>query len=492
MRILMAASECVPFIKVGGLADIMGTLPKYLKKEKQNPAVFIPKYKSIDDNKFNLRPLPHKILVKIGENYEEASIKKGSLDNGVPVYFIDNAKYFYRYEVYGTKDGDYEDNDERFIFFSKAVLEAAKVLNFKPDIINCHDWQTALIPAFLKILYKNDDFFSKTKSLYTIHNLAYQGHFKKNTLLKAGFTWDYFSNDKMEYYGGFNFMKTGLIYADKISTVSPNYSKEIQTRKYGAGMDGILDSRKNEIVGILNGIDYDYWNPDKDEYIEYKFSKDNFSGKTKCKSELQKACNLKTDSKTFLVGSVSRLDPQKGYDLLIEAIPKMLKNNIQFVLLGRGNADIEESLRQLASENPDRISVDFEFNEPLAHKIYAGSDAFLLPSRFEPCGLSQMISLAYGTIPIVHKTGGLADTIIDFNEKSKKGNGFVFEKEDEADDFVKTVERAINVYNKKNLWESLVRNAFQCDFSWDKSVKKYIELYKSLTSRKNKNEVKSK
>lgn len=478
MKILMAASECVPFIKVGGLADVVGTLPGFLKKKKHDVRVFIPKYGQIDEKKFALKPLAQRLLIPVGKRIETATIKEGKLNGGVTVYFIENDGYFNRPDVYRTDEGDYTDNRERFIFFSRAVIEAAKALNFRPDIIHCHDWQTAIIPALLKTSYSLDAFYNSCATVYTIHNIAYQGMFDADTLTVAGLPVADFTWDKLEYYGKFNFMKAGIVYADIISTVSPTYAREILLTEQGRGMEGTLRSKQDRLAGILNGIDYNEWNPGSDPFLAGNFSKDNTTGKALCKQNLQKEARLPQEPGTMLIGSVSRLDPQKGYDVLAEAIEELLsKNNIQLVILGNGDRDIHDLLSSFSMEYPDKISFNSGFNNTLAHKIYAGSDAFLMPSRFEPCGLGQMIALAYGTVPIVHRTGGLSDSITEFDSKTCKGNGFSYLNNTPAELAI-AVNRALKIYKTRAKWKKLAANTFASDFSWEAPVEEYIRLYK--------------
>jgi starch synthase len=483
MKIVMAASECVPFVKVGGLADVVGSLPKALKAKRHDVRIVIPKYRKIDDAKFGLRTLPCRLLIPVGDRYEDVTVKEGTIGQGIPVYFIENDNYFNRPEVYRTQDGDYPDNRERFIFFSRAVLETCKALNFQPDIIHCHDWQTGIIPAYLKTIYNFDGFYCNTATVYTIHNIAYQGMFDADTVALAGFPWAEFTWNKLEYYGKFNFMKAGLIYADVISTVSPSYAQEIQREGEGRGMEGILRSRTNDVSGILNGIDYSEWNPVSDPHIAAHFSMEDSKGKAACKADLQQQCKLPLCPDTLLLGAVSRLDPQKGYDLLGKVLPRILSKNVQVVILGSGDRDLQDIIRSLAGKYPARMSVHFEFNDPLAHKIYAGADAFLMPSRFEPCGLGQMIALAYGAIPIVNKTGGLADTIVNFEEKKGTGNGFVFFPAQPAE-LRFAIERACKTYRDKKRWSTIMTNAFKSDFSWKIAVNKYARLYKKASEKR--------
>jgi starch synthase len=470
----MAASECVPFVKVGGLADVVGSLPKALKSRRHDVRIIIPKYRKIDDEKYGLRTLPCRLLIPVGNRYESVTIKEGSIGQGIPVYFIENDRYFNRAEVYRTPDGDYPDNRERFIFFSRAVLETCKALNFQPDIIHCHDWQTGLIPVYLKTVYRCDGFYCNTATVYTIHNIAYQGMYDADTVALAGFAWYDFTWDRLEYYGKFNFMKAGLVYADVLSTVSPSYALEIQ--RDGRGMEGVLRSRTRNVYGILNGIDYAEWNPLTDQHIMAHFSRENREGKVQCKADLQQYCRLPQKPEAMVLGAVSRLDPQKGYDLVAGILPRLLALNVQLVVLGSGDRALQNLLKDLAVQHPDQVSVHFEFNDPLAHKIYAGADAFLMPSRFEPCGLGQMIALAYGTIPIVNKTGGLADTISNFDAKSKKGNGFVFTSA-QVTEFRMAVERAYRLFQHRKQWDLVMTNAFKSDFSWKKAVGAYMKLY---------------
>ncbi len=478
MNILMAASECVPFIKVGGLADVVGTLPKYLQENGNKVKVFLPKYQKIDEKHFKLKSLSYKLAIPIGERFETAFLKTAVSPNGTECYFIENDKYFNRAEVYGTHEGDYHDNRERFIFFSRAVLEGAKAIGFQPDVIHCNDWQTGLIPAYLKTAYSIDGFYINTSTIFTIHNIAYQGVFKEDTIPLAGFSWRDYTWDKLEYYGKVNFLKTALVYADKISTVSPTYAKEILYEEFGRGMEKTLKTRVHDLAGILNGIDYDEWDPSKDKDIIQNFSKADISGKASCKNNLQKIFNFQQDPDCLMFGAVSRLDAQKGFELIKKVIPKFISNKVQFVFLGRGDKKIEKELSNLKTKYPAQVGTHFEFNNPLAHKIYAGCDAFLMPSLFEPCGLGQMIALTYGTIPVVHRTGGLFDTVKDFNDKTCEGNGFSFYPAEEKC-FLNALKKAYKIYDDKTIWAKLVANAMRSNFSWEQSAKKYEDLYRS-------------
>jgi starch synthase len=478
MRVLLCASECVPFAKTGGLADVVSALGKILPKNKVETCVILPKYKVIDERKFRLKKIINEIIIPIGDRYEKASIWQGKLQKETIVYFIDAGKYFAREYLYRSPEGDYPDNNERFIFFSRACLEATKAVNFQPDIIHCHDWETALIPAYLKTLYRIDAFFHKTRTVLTIHNIAYQGLYPKDTMWLAGFSWIDFTPDKLEYYDMINFLKAGIVYADVITTVSPTYAQEVQSsNEFGRGMEGVLSARKDDFYGILNGIDYDEWSPEKDKYIPARFSSKNVSNKYVCKDKLCEAVGFQPDSSIPLIGMVTRLDPQKGLELIAQSIHSILNMNLRLIILGVGDKIYQDALSLIAQEYPQKMKVRLEFNNPLAHMIYAGSDMLLIPSRFEPCGLTQMIAMAYGTIPIATKTGGLADTVADFSPENPSGNGIVIQ-EYSSTALISAIERAIKYYMDKNLWKILMNNAFKKKFTWDRSVKEYIKIYK--------------
>ena len=482
MNILMVASECVPFVKVGGLADVAGTLPKYLKRLGHDVRIIIPKYRNIDGKKYNLQPLPYLLKVNVGKETEKFRIKRGITEDGINVYFIENMRYFNRPGIYGDDASDYGDNRERYIFFCRAALEAAKALMFRPDIIHCNDWQTGLIPAYLKTNLKNDGFFWNTSSVYTIHNIAYQGQFGADTVAAGGFLWEDFTTDKLEFYNNVNFMKCGICMADAVSTVSPTYALEIKEFN-GKGMETVLNTRLDQIYGILNGIDYDYWNPETDRYLPANYAKNNLAGKKICKTELQKMCGFNTGEDAYLFGCVSRLDNQKGFDIIIDALYALRGKKMQFVILGSGDRSIKRQLQEAVSKMPESVAAFYDYNEPLAHKIYGGCDAYMMPSRFEPCGLSQIISLAYGTIPIVNRTGGLSDTVQYYNHFTKEGNGFMFNIT-YGENFVQTILKSEQIFRDKKNWDILVQNAMNCDFSWNKSVETYHRMYEDTVNKK--------
>jgi len=481
MKILMVASECVPFVKVGGLADVVGTLPAYLKKAGHDVRIIIPKYSVIDEKKYKIKPAVEGLSEKVGYDEERFAVKKCKNKDGVPVYFVESQRFFSRNGVYGENGYEYSDSRERYIFFCRAVLQSLKKLKFKPDVIHCHDWQTGLIPAYLKTTLKNDPYFSRTSSVFTIHNIAYQGSFPADTVVAAGFSWEDFTVDKLEFYNNVNFMKTAISMSDAVSTVSPTYALEIKDFN-GMGMSRVLNSRKDKIYGILNGIDYEYWNPETDKNIVSNFSKRDASGKSLCKADLQKMCGFEAKEDAYLFGCVSRLDNQKGFDIIIDALYKLRDQNMQFVILGSGSPSIQRALQDAIRSMPNKAAAFFEYNEALSHKIYAGADAYMMPSRFEPCGLSQMIALAYGTIPIVNRTGGLSDTIVYYNHFTREGNGFVFNIT-YGENFVETIFKSEKIFRNKSDWNSLMQNAFDSNFSWDNSVIEYEQMYNNIIKK---------
>ena len=462
MKIVMCASEVVPFAKTGGLADVVGALPQALEEENQEVIIIMPKYKTIDDSKFKIKKIKNNISYSVtGKN--------------IKVYFIDNKSYFYRDSLYGDKTGDYKDNLERFSFFCKSSLSLLKEIDFKADIIHVHDWQASLIPVYLKTLYKSDAFYKNTKTVLTIHNIGYQGLFPKEEFPKLGLDWSLFNVEGLEFYDKINLLKGGIEFCDIINTVSPTYSKEIQAEKFGFGLEGVLIKRSTSLFGILNGIDYNIWNPETDKFIDKSFSAKDREGKIKDKEKLQKICKLPPKKEVPLFGMVSRLAEHKGFDILAEGIEQICKLGLQLVILGTGDLKYHLLLAEIMKKYPKVVSLHLKFDDQLAHKIYAGSDIFLMPSNYEPCGLGQLISLRYGSVPLVFKTGGLADTV-------NKNNGFVFSKYSK-DELVKTIKTAIKAFNSGKSWENLVEKAIECDFSWEESAKKYITLYKNAKAK---------
>ncbi len=456
LKVLLASSEVAPFAKTGGLADVAGSLPLAFEKLGVDVRVIMPKY----------------ICVKI----------KGDetvIGGGIKVYFVVNDAYFNRKELYGDKFGDYHDNLERFAFFSKEVLARCKEEDFSPDIIHCNDWQSALVPVYLNTLYKYDRFFSKTRVLFTIHNMAYQGVFSKEEFPKIGLDRALFNINYFEFYDKVNLMKAALVYSDAISTVSPTYAKEILSEEFGCGLEGALKTREDVLYGILNGIDYNLWNPEKDSKIFKRYSLANIDDKYVNKEALQRQAGFKIDREIPLVGIISRLADQKGLDLLVKIIDDLLNLKLQFILLGTGENKYHLLLEKVAKAHQKNASINLKFDATLAQKIYASSDIFLIPSRYEPCGLGQMISFKYGTIPVARQTGGLKDSVSEFDPKTGTGNGFTFE-EYRAERFFSEIKNALSVYKNRDVWMELVKKVMALDFSWEASAKEYVKLYTKI------------
>ncbi len=476
LKIAFVSPEIEPYAKTGGLADVAGTLPKEIRALGQEVICFLPKYKKIDSSRWPLKEVVEKLQVPLGSEIETGRVFRYDEPNGNQVYFIDQPEYFSRDELYGTPLGDYPDNDRRFIFFQRGVLEALKKLNLKVDVIHCHDWQTGLIPTYLKTLYLNDPFFAKTKSIFTIHNLGYQGNFPPDSHPLTGLSWDMFRLERLEFWGKVSFLKGALVYADALTTVSPRYAKEIQTKEFGSGMEGVLQNRRDDVVGIVNGIDPEEWNPETDPDIPFNFNAKKLDGKAQNKAALQKENHFPVDPKIPVFSIIARLADQKGLDILAASLEGMVKRGIQFVLLGTGDEKYQQIYQELGKKYPKQLGIHILFDAKMAKRIYASSDVFLMPSRYEPCGLGQLISLRYGTVPLVRETGGLADTVKDFNPQTGEGTGFIF-KEYDTRAFLGAVDRTLAVFKDPKLWQKLIRNGMKCDFSWHKSAEQYLDLY---------------
>jgi len=456
MKIAMVASEVVPFAKTGGLADVAGALPLALEYCGHEIIVIMPGYKCITDAKLKISRVSQDVTTcVIGKN--------------IKVFFIEHKDYFNRDGLYGDKNGDYKDNLERFAFFCRRALDLLKEINFSADILHLHDWQASLVAAYLKNLYSGMSFYSRIKCILTLHNIGYQGVFAKEEFSKLGFGWDLFDIDGFEFYNKVNLLKGGIVFADFINTVSPTYANEIQTKELGFGLEGLLRKRKNVLSGILNGVDYSVWDPNTDKFIMQNFSLTNREDKALNKEDLQKICGLPQDKNIPVLGMVSRLAQQKGFDIFAPSLEELSKLDVQLVILGVGDIKYQGIFKDAAEKYPKVISLNLKFDDPLAHKIYAGSDIFLMPSKYEPCGLGQLISLHYGTIPLVFKTGGLADTI-------NRNNGFVFSQYTK-EELLKLINKATLVFKNKNKWASLINNAMECNFSWKVSADKYVQLY---------------
>lgn len=470
----MCSSEVAPFAKSGGLGDVLGALPQALAKGGDDVRVVLPKYGSIPEEFKGQMEFLFYIYVPLGWRRKYCGVFQLKKD-GVIYYFIDNEYYF-------GDAGLYKWNDlERFAFYDKACLEILPKLDFKPDVIHLHDWQAGMIAVMLNAYYVNNDFYKGIKTMFTIHNLRYQGIYSTDVVADF-FSLDpsFFTDDKLEYHGCANMMKGGIVYSDIVTTVSPTYAEEIKTPLGGEGLDGLLSARSNALKGIINGLDYNVYNPKMDELIYEKYDARSVEKRKKInKMELQKRLGLPVDGEKAMIGIVSRLVDQKGFDLMAEAMGELMKLDVQIVVVGTGEAKYEEMFKNTAWHNPEKMSANITFSNELAHKVYAASDLFLMPSAYEPCGLSQLISYAYGTIPIVRETGGLRDTVTPYNEFTGEGTGFSFYAYN-ANDMVHVIKMALGIFGNKEVWNKLQKNAMKLDFSWDASAEQYRQLYKEL------------
>ncbi|WP_391571571.1 glycogen synthase GlgA [Cohnella sp.] len=475
MRVMFAASEAMPLVKTGGLADVVGALPKALAKLGAEVTVVLPKYEAIPQEIAEAAKTIAVTEVQLGWRRQYCGIQEVVVD-GVRFLLIDNEFYFKRGQLYG-----YGDEAERFVFFSVAVLEMLDKLGRMPDILHCHDWQTGLIPFLLKTRYANRPGYRNIRTVYTIHNLQYQGVFSRELLQELLTTGDdSFTEDSLEFYGAASCMKGGLRFADKLSTVSFTYAREIQSEEYGEKLDGVIRQRSHDLWGILNGIDTEVYNPMTDPNLAVNY-RDSLEKKRRNKLALQRELGLPEDAGVPLIGIVSRLTQQKGFDLIAEALSELLKERIQLVVLGSGEPGIEDMLRGALPANRDKMAIWFGFNEGLARRIYAASDLYLMPSRFEPCGLSQLIALRYRSVPIVRETGGLKDTVAPYNEYTGTGNGFTFGPPT-AHDMLYTIRRALSFYGDAEHWERIVANGAKNDYGWESSAELYCKLYRELVS----------
>lgn len=475
LKILFVASEVDPFIKTGGLADVAASLPQELKEFGHDVRVVLPEYSQMDE-KYKQK-LEHIIDFKTNIVWREEYVGINKLDNnGVPTYFIDNKYFFNRSKLYEN-----DDKAVQFTFFNRAVLEMLPKIDFKADIIHFNDWQSGILALLLKDNYKKYNFYKDIKTLYTIHNLRYQGQFDPeiiNDVLGID-NWHWYTGN-IRHNGLVNFMKAGIFYADKVNTVSESYAKEIQNSYFGEGLDYALRMRNDDLEGIVNGISYEKFDPKNDKDIYYNYSKDNVKNKFKNKNKLQKEFGLPVNKDIPLIGIVTRLVEQKGIDLITAILEEAInKGKMQFLVLGTGQKEYENYFRNMVAKYPQKVAAEIKYDAKLAQKIYASLDMFLMPSQFEPCGLSQLISMRYGTIPIVKETGGLKDTVISYDEFEDSGYGFSFANYN-AHDMLYTIRRAISFYKKDKVWKKLIKRAMSQDFSWNKSAQKYIKLYKSL------------
>jgi starch synthase len=499
VHILLATSEAVPFSKTGGLADVCGALPVELARLGHQVAVIVPGYRQSHYCSQPIEPLGIEFIVPVGSKMVAGHLLRSWLPgHTVPVYLIDQDQYFDRDQLYGTDGKDYIDNCERFVFFSRAVLEAVRLLDLPLDVLHANDWQTGLVPAYLKIEYARLPRYQRIASLLTVHNIAFQGQFWHWDMLLTGLDWKYFNWHQMEFHGKLNLLKTGMVFADSINTVSPRYAQEIQASPHGCGLEGVLQYRREVVSGILNGIDPAVWNPATDADLPARYDVDNAEqGKAACKAALQREVGLPPVPDVPLVSFVGRLTDQKGLDLIAEVMQRWVQTGeVQWVILGTGQPRYHKLLEGLAQRHPDKVAVRLEFSNRLAHRIEAGSDIFMMPSRFEPCGLNQLYSLRYGTVPVVRETGGLADTIVGYVAPpvgtpqvvgppagTAPPNGFSFQEYSPLA-LSETLRRACDLYHQQpEVWRRLVQTGMRQDWSWAHSAKQYVELYVKTISR---------
>jgi len=485
MKVYMVSYEVYPFAKVGGLADVVGALPKMLKKQGIDVSIIMPLHKIVSKNSekfgFNIEPLYEKIPVPVLRTDQTFSVYKSEIPGSeVPVFLISNDYYFSADDVYNGPD-----LAEQSIFFSNASLELIKKLGSKPDIVHSHDWQSSLVPVYIKSVYRSEPSFNNTSTVLTVHNLGYQGVFDPKYLEFAGLPQYLFNVDGLEFYGQINFLKGAILFADIINTVSPTYANEIMTEEYGEKLDGVLRIRSDDLFGILNGIDYSEYNPATDKRIYANYDVSHIDKKKINKVRLQEDLGLPKNEDVALMGMITRLVDQKGLDLLSRIMDYVALFNMQFVVLGTGDARYENYFRSLEQRYPDKVKANITFDVELAQKIYAGSDMFVMPSRYEPCGLGQMYSLRYGTVPVVRYTGGLADTVKEYDPHSLEGNGFGFRKYD-APYLLTSIAKALYFFNQeKKHWQRIIRNAMNTDLSWERSASEYVKLYeKALAKRR--------
>jgi len=483
VNILFATSEAVPFCKTGGLGDVCGSLPRELAKQGHQPTVILPAFRQVFESGVEIEPTGVTFQIPIGQKRVEGQFLRSHLpDSDVPVYLVEQSDYYDRPQLYGEDGEEYRDNCERFTFFSRAVLEAVVNLDLGTDLLHCHDWCTGLIPAYLKTLYSDRAPFDQIASLYTIHNLAYQGNFWHWDMVLTGIDWKHFNWRQMEFYGNLSFMKTGISFADSVSTVSPTYAREIMRPPLSCGLEGALQHRGDDLFGILNGADYDDWNPASDSFLgENTFDAENFeTGKAACKAALQSEMGLPINPDVPLLAAVGRLADQKGFDLIARAMKQWAdRSDAQWVILGTGEEKYHQVLGQLAAEYSQKIAVRLEFSNELAHRIEAGADMFLMPSQYEPCGLNQLYSLKYGTVPVVRATGGLADTVVDATPESiaaSTATGFAF-GEYTSLALSEAITRACDLFADKAAWHQLIKTGMQQDWSWERSAQEYVDLY---------------
>jgi starch synthase len=484
MQIVFAASECAPWARSGGLGEVIRALPRQIARLGHNVSVYIPYYRQVREQLPEKKYAVRSITIPFQYYSRFAAVLDGGVHDGVQMYFVDCPELFDREFLYGTPAGAYQDNWERFALFSRAVLEAAKLLG-APDLFHVHDWQTALLPVYLRTLYYFDPVLRNRGTVLTIHNAGYQGLYPANTVERLLLPGEVFTMERAEYFSQFNYLKGGIVYADRLTTVSPRYAEEIQTPEYGQGLDGVLRQRAKELTGILNGLDYGQWNPATDGNIAAHYTPESLSNKAECRRDLIHAFGAgPIDDATAVLGVVTRLTTQKGIDVLAEIAEPLMRENVVLVALGNGEEYYENLLRLLAAKHSGRILVRIGYDDMLAHKVEAGSDMFLMPSRYEPCGLGQLVALKYGTVPVVRATGGLDSTVEEWNAETRTGTGFKFSGLG-GEDFLAAIERALSVFADRAAWQTLMRNGMAEDHSWAGPAAKYIEVYEQVAKAKN-------
>lgn len=477
MKIAMIASEASPFAKTGGLADVLGTLSPALERLGHQVTLIIPAFRCALRGSFALQDTAMPLSVPLSNRQEQGSVLRTAIGKSVTVYLVRADKYFDREFLYGTPTQDYADNAERFVFFCRAALD---ILRDQPvDIVHAHDWQAALTIVFLKTQAARYRATAGAKTVFTVHNLAFQGNFSPLDWHLLNLESAFFTPQFLEYYGNMNFLKGALVFADKLTTVSPTYAQEIMTPEQGFGLEGVLRQRAGDLVGILNGVDDNLWNPWTDPLIAHHYGKNSLATKRRCKTALRQRVGLPDKPTTPIVAMISRLTDQKGFDLVARIFPELIERDLQFVLLGNGEPRYEQFFRDAALQHPDRVAVRIGFDERLAHEIEAGADLFLMPSHFEPCGLNQMYSLKYGTIPIVRAVGGLKDSVQDYDPENNSGTGLVFDDYDGAA-MLAAIDRGLSAYSDQKNWTALRRRAMAMDFSWERSAQLYSDLYRTL------------
>jgi starch synthase len=477
MHIVFAASECVPWAKTGGLADVVGALPPVLVRMGHRVTTFLPYYRQVARKLPDLPTVLQSITIPFPTYQRYVRVLDGGVHDGVQVYFLDCPEMFDRESLYATPSGDYMDNWERFALLSRAVIEASKILGV-PDVFHAHDWQTALIPIYLRSIYFFDPVLRKVPCVFTIHNAGYQGWFPADTMPRLMLPWDMFTFEKLEAHDNVNLLKGGVVYADALTTVSKRYAEEIQTPEFGNGLDDTFRRRSGDLFGILNGVDYAEWDPLHDAHIAAHFCADNLKGKKECRRDLLHAFGLDhVEDTTAVLGIVSRFATQKGFDLLAGILQELVKDDIVLIALGTGEEYYERLLSELAAKYPDKVRVDIRYDNTTAHKVEAGSDIFLMPSHYEPSGLNQMYSLRYGTVPVVRSTGGLEDTIVELHEG--QGNGFKFHGYNQWD-FLDAIRRATATFQNKEQWEALMKRGMEQDFSWNRPAEEYVKVYQRV------------